>query len=357
MRSVGVKLLMLLGVVALVTSSCKKEQLQLTNANEPIFRAVGDFDGNNFELIAGDNNAYMHTMSTLERGVRVFSGRLDDGDFSIEMGIYDGNVDMPLITTADEIPSSLMFSRRPTMPIAQLSKGSFSNEGLISQIEWFVDGTLTAIDDLDIIDPGVYEICAKVQFTDGTSNELCSTLIFGYDKNASCVMKHFVNQNQGLSAWIQEDGFPIEKVKWYVNGENVQGTTELNFPLESASYLVEGEVHFQNGVVRTKSMIADGSLSGKFVDDLGKFEIGTLPISRDFNVRIRVKDDGVLYSSENANNSNSTFTISSIDEYGWNTAGKLVYKVSGTINAKVADNTGANMKEISFNTQFGFEIP
>ena len=82
-------------LIMISLASCKKDEVVLPESNDPIFRVDGTFDGQNFSLIAGDNNAYMHTMTEIVNGVEVFSGNLSNGDFSVEMGVYNGLVDMP----------------------------------------------------------------------------------------------------------------------------------------------------------------------------------------------------------------------------------------------------------------------
>src|SRR5690606_14714908 len=82
-----------IGLVCIVASSCKKDVIEIPESNTPIFRVEGTMDGESFELIAGDDNVYMHTMTFEENGVSVFSGKIGGDDLSIEIGVYDGNID------------------------------------------------------------------------------------------------------------------------------------------------------------------------------------------------------------------------------------------------------------------------
>ena len=64
----------LIAISLLVMVSCKKDKIEIPESNEPVFRVYGTFDGDSLTLIAGDDGAYMHTMTKLENGVNIFTG-------------------------------------------------------------------------------------------------------------------------------------------------------------------------------------------------------------------------------------------------------------------------------------------
>ena len=76
-------------LAGLALNSCKKHVPDMPESNNPVFRVDGTFDGVDFTMIAGDDNAYMHTSSEIENRVHLFQGDLSDGVNSIQLEIYD----------------------------------------------------------------------------------------------------------------------------------------------------------------------------------------------------------------------------------------------------------------------------
>lgn len=345
---------------ALVVSACKKQEVDIPHTNDPVFCASGELDGQQFELVAGDDNAFMHTMVLEENGVHVFTGNLSDGNLGIEINIFDGLIDMPHNNAIGSLPlDSMVYARTSSSALAVLSKDQFPNSAMIQEVEWFVDGDFVGVNYHQIMEPGRYEVCAKVTFMDATDSELCSELILGYSRNANCQIKHYLNQNGVLNAWIEEQGVTVEKVRWFIENDLVsEDLTMTTSDLSADHHRIRAEVSFSNGVVRWKNMIVDGSLSGKYIDDLTFFETATLNLmNKDFNVRLRAHENGMTYDSEFTNNDMSTMTIDNIAYYGPDANGNPVYKITATVDGKVSDSQGLSVKNLSFQAVFGLALP
>ncbi len=343
----------------LFTSSCTKHQIDVPQTNDPVFRAEGTIDSDQFELVAGDDNAFMFTSIEDENNVPVFSGKLSNGDLAVEIGIYDGLIDIPGHSVVSSLPSQLIYSRSSTSPVAFLSKDAFPNADIISNVIWTVDG-IDSSNTMTIVEPGKYQVCANISFIDGTSNVLCNELILGYERHANFQIKHFLNQNGTLTAWVEDPQVAIEEIEWYLDDTLISSTAEIAYnQLSAESHILRVDVNFINGVKRSKKMIIDGSLSGKFIDDLTFFETGTLALlHRDFNIRVKLEQDGVTYVSDVVNNSLNTVSFSDVSYYAKDANGNDVYKVKAHIVATVNDAQGVNgTRELEFDTTFGIAIP
>lgn len=341
-------------------SSCEKHTIDAPQSSDPVFRVDGTIDASDFSLVAGDDNAFMFTSIDDENNIPVYTGKLSDGDLGIELAIYDGLIDMPDHNGIGCFPLQHAFSRELSSPIAVLKKESFPNVDVINQVTWSIDGGAPIPDSVVIMEPGKYQVCAEIAFSDGSSNTLCSELILGYARHANFHIKHFLNQNGTLTAWVEDPQVEVERVRWYLDDDFVSENTEMSFgPISSDNHILRAEVLFVNGVKRSKNMIVDGSLSGKFIDDLTFFELGTLSVlNRDFNIRLRLEENGVVYSSDRANNSTNSVSFDQVSYYGKDASGNDVFKVKAHIDATVSDVQGVNgSRELSFDTTFGIAIP
>jgi hypothetical protein len=286
---------------------------------------------------------------------------LSDGDFSIEMGIYDGRIDIPGHEAINSLQNSLVFSRKSTSPLAILTKYAFPNIDVIDELTWTIDGVSQGSQDsVVIMNPGVYNVCADIIFVDQSSAQLCSELVLGYERHANCDIKHFLSLDGRLKAWVDDPQVAVEKVEWYLDDVLIseQPLVEYNgFP--TGNHILRSDISFANGAKRTKSMILDGDLTGKFIHDLTFFEtsISTL-LNRDFNVRLKMVQNGVTYRSDLVNNSANLVTFNSIDYYGKDLSGNPVYKVKAHIVASVKDEQNVNgTRVLEFDTTFGIAFP
>lgn len=348
-------------VVLLTVISCKKEEIPVPQSNEPVFTIEGTMGSESISLIAGDNNAYMFTNTYNENGVDVFSGNLSDGNTSIELGIYDGMLDLPSVNPAEFAFSTLNFSRNYSDTIVTLTKDIFANSQNIESIAWYINNAFADYDEAVIPEPGKYEVCALVTFTDFSQKNYCNDVIVGYDLKANARLKHSVDLAGQLKAWIQYYESDINRVRWYLDETfltETEGKEPLKYSIEEELHVLKAVITFNNGVERVKSVIVDGASLDRDVEDLTNYEMGSyLQENRDFNVRLKINRNGIKYSSEECDNSVSVLNIIHAEYYGKNTNGNNVYKVSANINANVKNLNSGSVEPVQFNINFGLEIP
>lgn len=338
-------------------SSCKKEKVEdPLDENTPVFSATGTIGTESFSVHAGLDNFFMNTSSNSVNGVDFYSGKLGDGNFELEMGIYDGNIDINSSNFYQELPENLSFAMEPLEPLAFLSKDLLPNNMFIEEIKWYIDGLFAGLNNVTISKPGKYNVCALVTFTDGTYGNLCNEMILGYTENASCQILHYLTPEGELQVWVEEDQELVQTVKWFVDGQFVSDDTELMYSTDEENHTVKAEIVFQNGVQRVKSILIDGSLSGKFIDDFTVFENSANAVSWDFRAYISLKKDGKQYISSNTPNQLSSVHILSITYFGKNSAGKSVFKIIVDVSCQLKEISTNEILPFICSTEFGIEI-
>lgn len=350
----------IIAIGVFVLSSCTKEKIEIPESNDPVFKIEGTFGGEAISLIAGDNNAFMHTMTYMENGVNLYSGQISDGDFSVKLGVYDGYLDFAVNEAVEEIANSTpVFAINPTGILAELSKTDFSNSASINEIEWIINGQFAGINNVQITEPGLYNVCAVITFMDSSVDSLCNEMIVGYQRTANCSIDFTVDQFGYLNAGIDNMGYGVSQIKWFQDDVLISTGANLQMTLPSTMTNISAEVQFLGGViVRTKSIMVSGANPDYAIEDFTMFEI-SMPIMllQDFNLNLEVMDGGLTYYSVLANNSGSTINITNLEYYGKNNANKDVYKITAAIDAYVRPVTGFIDTPISFITTFGIEIP
>ena len=343
-------------LLLVVVSACKKDIIEIPDSNSPIFRVDGTIDGETFLLIAGDNNVFMETMTLEENGVNVFSGKMGGDDLNIEIGVYDGNIDF-VSTTPEPTTILPVFSQVSSTPITILSKNAFDNAQSIASVKWHVDGNYVGLNNYSIYEPGVYSVCAEIVFFDGLEKTVCDELIIGYNHNANCELSASILGGGLVSVVPLNMTSEIDFINWYVDSVYVGQSLEFESNFSTMLSTVTADVHFSNGVVRTKSIVLNGYDGQKFVNDFTIFEneIGELA-PQDFNIRIKVTKNGEVFHSNLANNSSSKVVIHAIDYFGLNAAGNSVFKVSGSINGKLEHAITGTEMNLTMNIVFGVEI-
>ena len=341
----------------ILISSCKKDKIKIPESNEPVFRITGMLDGDSIGLVAGDENAYMHTMTLVENGVNVYTGVISNGDLSFEVGVFDGSLDV-INTGTPSANIAPIFSSFSVVPLTVLSKNTFQNASNINYIHWYVDGVDRGINDVSIYEPGKYEVCATLYFGDGTNKMLCNDLILGFSHNATAYINTALLGNGYVHMSIGNTTNPIESVEWYLN--DVLTETSLDYELSLGTSLdkITAKIRFQNGVVRTKSVLANGYSALKNVEDFTMFEVqseGAIP--RDFNLRFKVTKGADVYRSDLTNNISAKVYISEIEYFGLNSAGKNVYKITGSVSCKQRKEGTSTDVNLDANIVFGIEVP
>lgn len=351
-------LLLFLPLGALLFSGCEKEIVKEPVVDsKPVFTANVSLGGDNFTLEAGLNNVLMETFTVLHNGVNRFSGKLGTEEVFVEMGVYQGDMDMNEPFSLKNFQGALHFIQAPTQSLISISKEDFPNAVSIEKIVWLVDGEQSAINTLQIEEPGKYQVCAEVHFYGGDVSTLCNELLVGYYTNANCRIRHFINANNLLKVWVDEATSTIESIDWYVDGIEASENNLLELQIDQNAHHVMAEIKFSNGAIRKKTIIADGSQLGHFVDDFSYVEESSSnQIRWDYGTLIRVKRNGKLYTTLGADNADSNIQVTDIKYYGLNDQGKQVYKCTAQVNAVVKDVASGEILPLSFTTVFGLEM-
>lgn len=337
--------------------SCKKEEVEdPIEPNTPVFRVDGTFGTESFSAVAGDDNFYMSTFTQTVNGIDLYSGKLSDGNFEIEMGLFNGNIDLPLEMLVDNLPGELHFAGIPQQPILELSKQMFPNCNYIEQIKWYVNGTFAGLNTVVINEPGKYSVCAEVAFISGNEGTVCNDVIVGYQKHASSILRHFVSPGGDLLVWLEEQDVPVASVKWYFDGSFVSDDLKLEDEIDDDMHVVTAEVTYSNGVIRTKSVLIDGTANGGYLDDFSIFENTPTPFFRDYSVALIVRKNGIEYTSMNVANNTSNFHVSNLSYYGKNSSGKAVFKVTAELDCTLRNNSNGQSVPFSGSIQFGIEV-
>lgn len=362
MKTKGKYWLFWAGLFSVLLTACKKEEIIIPESNDPVFKASGTLNGEPFEIVAGDNGAYMYTMTLEEKGVDVFTGRISDGQFELEMGIYDGHIDQPGHVTVNDLYNfTPQFASDVEVPMLILSRELLSTlpqSQFIETINWQIDGEWIGEDDAIISTPGVYEVCAEIRFFGGFEQQLCNEVIVGYERHGNCSIDFSVMQQGSLIATANSTGSAVQSVRWFLNNEWISDQAELFYNLPADFSVLSAEITLENGVKRIRRVLVNGTHNYLTSNDFSVFESNT-PVGvalRDLNFKIIVRQNGITYNSMACDNSNSTIAITQVDYYGLNDQGNPVYKFKGLVDAKVKNMSTQDVVPITFTTSFGVEI-
>jgi hypothetical protein len=349
-------------IASILLFSCKKEEIKdIPEENHPVFLAQGTLNGEAFSIIAGDNDAYMNCFTDIVHGVKKFSGNLSDGHSEIELGIFDGNIDVAIPLTPDQLANTVQWASHSNEPLAILSKYAFTNADKISSIEWYSAGIYIGTDVVNIMEAGKHTICGLVTFTDGSQSQLCNDLILGYAMNANFTLQSNLFPSGMIDAWIALESGNISAVEWKIDNQlQSETSSHLTASINAQKHQITAKVTFSNGVIRTKSFSIDGSLNGNNIQDFSLFEItqqNKMAPKQDFTTLLVVKKNNTEYRSDYADNSNSTLLVNDLTYFGLNASGKKVFVLSVAINCKLKNMTTNAVVEMEFETDFGIEIP
>lgn len=343
----------------LLVQSCSKTQVEIPESNDPVFLIEGSFAGESFSLVAGDDNAYMFTNTYVVNGVNFYSGNISNGNFSVELGVYDGMLDIPNHQPQVELSNlNPIFAQHTPPPIATLSKDLFANTQYISQIIWKVDGVQVGIDQAVIHEPGLYDVCADITFLGGQTATLCNELILGYERSSNCSI-NFSTGGGYLNADVSNvTGIGVDDVVWFIDDVEVGTGISAQLPITGGMKKLSADVYFSNGAVRRKNALVNPASSVQNTDDFTIFESNSSNApTRDFNLSMKIEKDGQTFLSEFADNDDGEITIIEVTYYGKNSNNKDVYKIKASIEAVVESISTQKQLPVSFTTTFGIEIP
>ncbi len=349
--------IILIGLLFLVFTSCKKSKVEIPESNDPVFKASGLFGSNNFSIVAGDDDVFMHTMTDIVNGVEVISGKIANNDFGIEIGIFNGFIDQPNHQFESDFNIYPTYAKENLQPLVVLHKSNFSNAAEIQTINWTI-GNDYFQGSAPIYEAGKYMVCAEIIYLNNTVKNLCNELIIGYNREETGKITSTYNDiTNELKAYIEPINSSIESIQWFIDDVYISNSDTLISTVTQNSHEIKVKIQYSNGVYREKAMIKNTYDDSQTIEDFTFFE--NIPagfIAQDYNVRIKVYQNGTTYESMKANNSNSSIVITGLSYYGKNPDGFDVYKINATINCKVKENGGTTEIPLVFSTVFGIEI-
>ncbi|XOV67012.1 MAG: hypothetical protein ACFHU9_15410 [Fluviicola sp.] len=351
----------LLFMSLLVLVGCQKEEFPYEDqSNTPIFEVHGNLGNESLDLVAGDNDIFMYTTIKMQNGVRVFTGELSNGETSVELGLFDGNIDIPnSIPQVDLQNTVLKFARRYNDPLAVLRMEDIVPNQNGSHVDWYVNGSFAGSGQISIYEPGKYDICAHVTFLSGQTEQLCDEIILGYERNANCNIDLDLGQNL-IDAELNTNGDPIQSVEWFLNNDLVSTGIDLVYPyVNGIGNKLTARVTFTNGVVREKSCFIDGSDPAQWISDFSVFEYGSTPSvdPQDYQARLIIQKDGKTFRSMEAENQGSTITLLSLEPFETNANGNQTYKAVFEVEAIVMEMVTEKKLPVNFTATLGFEVP
>lgn len=344
-------------LVLFTSFACKKEKIEMpvtTYSETPVFSVSGTIGGSSILFQAGTDGAYLENFNTIINGVNRYGGRMIQGDNYVEIALFDGNLSLPdaaFPTNSTTISLSQDFS----LPLLKVIKSSLSNQDLISELQFTVNGEAVG-NELSISEPGIYEVCTNVSYFNGSSKEVCNEVIVGYrDLGAFNLKTTFSGQNIITGEVIS--ALPISSIDWYLNGVFQQTSIDFYQPLSTGLKELTAKVHFANGITRSHSVIVDGTIALNYLQDLNSFKSGINDaLYQDFKGEISILKDGVLYEHVGGSG-NSNIIVTNYSYYGKSPNGVDIYKISGIVSTQMKNMTTNEVVSSQFSVVFGLEIP
>lgn len=338
-----------------VLMSCNKVEIDEPPVQgTPVFKVEAMFGNEQFDLAAGEDECELDSYVQNENGVTLYCGKLSSSEYTLKLKIFDGSLDFPEGKFQALLPHQLSFTPPNGNTFMHIDASDFPNSSHIEQIEWYVDGIYYGTDYLEITSPGKYNICADVAFDNGSTSMVCNEFLVGFKPSSDAFVRHFVDQQFRLHAWIDSYDKNVESVVWYVDGNQVSEQQSMVFQVNPALHKIMAEIHFTNGAVRKKTVIADGTLEGCFLDDLTIFETLYSGHFYDFTTQLEIMYQGQLYATRLSMNDTSSFDVTEWTYYGKNSSGKNIYKITAFVDCLLSNSSGV---ELPFSGNIIFGIP
>jgi hypothetical protein len=340
-------------ITASLLFACTKEK-KIPNevvSNDPVFSVVGSIDGKNINLIAGEVSSYMYTYVFRNNSVDFYAGNLSNGGEEFIIKLADGNLDIPE-NDASLPDSNIAIAPNADSPLAVLNRSLFANEQEIDEILWTIDGIEQVGEEVSLLEPGKYEICADISFLDGTSGSTCNTYLIGFKRNGNGKINFTVNSGGIVAANISSSSAGNYEVSWYKNDEFITNnlTYQDNTP-NTGPYILKARISFQNGAVMEREVWIDRSNTSNYIEDIGSIEEQN-NLSWDHKAQIEITFDNEKYVAFDNSNSGS-FEIAEVTFYNENEQGDEVYKVTGSLNTTFIRVSDQELVNGSFNVIFG----
>jgi hypothetical protein len=345
-------------VFPLLLIACKKKTIEsLPQSNDPVFYLSGTLGGGDVNLVAGENGMSMNHGVESRNGVSYTFGELTNGNTYVKMGFFDGN-----LSTANELANlqvgdSLLMANKFSENLAMLFKGNFSNDANISNVDWYIDGLYKGANQVIITQPGLYNVCGNFTFVNGVQKSICNSMYLGFEQDVNFSIKHFLSENGDVKLWVEGETQYFDSVVWQIGNEfaTTAGTYSTN--IGNVVQSLSATVYRQNGAVRKKNVVIDGTFSGNYIED---FAVCEMPITQrrwDYTAGLETKINGEIYSSFEVANYKSHVIVKNIVLHEINANGDRVMRFTLDVDAMLKSATSGIIKAMKFEAVFAYPIP
>lgn len=344
------------GLLFFLFTSCKKEKIEVNPeyGETPVFSVVGTIDGEAVSFQAGVDDAFLSTYTTSFNGVNRFSGKIEKGESFADFGIFDGNL-LASNHSIIDIGNFIGLTQPYTTPLFILNRSLCTNAIFIDHLEIKVNNILVG-ESLVINEPGIYPICVKVFYVDGTYKEVCNDVIVGYKDMANFTI-HYSISTQGLLLASTQTSFNKTQTKWYIDGNLATTNSDCNYYLTPGLHVLKAEISFDNGAVASHSVIIDSDGLGRYFEEINCFKVPLSASSyQDFKAEFKVKHNGLLYEHVGSP-ANQQIAITGIAPYGQTATGNEVFKLTGVVHTQMRNTTTEEIVDAHFSVVIGIEIP
>lgn len=337
----------------LVLFSCTKDEITPNPpANDPVFSVQGSIDGKEMSMEAGEDNTFMYTDVVNVNGVDQYRGAMINSNSKLQINIFDGMLDIPELNT-DIVGNEILIGPSPSEHLlATLSKDLFENSGSIDELKWTIDGDKKEGEEIFIMEPGKYEVCADIVFSNGTTGSTCNTFLIGYEQNSSSTLEYFLADDGKIVSFVQSENNNISHIHWYRNDVLVSKKTIYVDTVSGLnSYPLKARITYKNGALRNREIWVNRNNINYQIGDFSSIE-NQSDLTWDHKAVIKLTINGEEYVSIPENNG-QMIKIDNSYEYGSNESGETVTIIEGKLNTSFMNTSTQEVHEGTFDIKFG----
>ncbi len=351
------KLVYIAVLALLLFSSChkKKELETLPESNDPVFTLTGDIDEQPIEYRAGVDGMIMKNGLQTRNGVSYFYSEMTDGYTSFRLGLFDGHVEIPNFEASLKQGDTLYLAQKIAETLADFSKDYLTNSDNIESVMWYVNDSPFGTPNLAIQTPGKYKVCGEYIFNgDPTIYKVCNEILVGFTPEFEFTIEDSVGLD-GIGYFnLKSPNNDVASAQWFVDGVKVSDDLSFTTPLSLKSYLVHVKVISKTGAIQEKSILVDGSLSDKYVQDVAIFISKYTGKTWDYGVGMDIVRNGETFSTFEVKNYKSKMFIDKVEHYEVNSEGKNVYKITGKIDAMLSNASQTKNIHVNLTAVFAY---
>jgi hypothetical protein len=329
-------------VLSVLIFSCKKKVIEpIPEDNYPVFTLDGEFGGEAIHYSAGDDGMVMTGDIEMRNGVDYAFGEFSNGTTKFKLGVYDGRVALPGIHGNIAIGDTLFFAKKRTESLAFLSPSMLTSGPKINNVDWYANAVFLGSNNVNIYEPGVYDICGEFTFDDNSTETICNKMILGFENDVDVSVRHFLNETGELNLWLEGNLNGLDSVRWYFDNEFQWTGETCTKNIDYEPKVVTAHVFYANGADIRKSIRVDGAFNGHWIDDFSVFQLETTEGLWDYTVGLEVERNGQSFSTFNVTNYKGYFLVKGVSYYVHPITSEPMVRVSAEIDAKLKSSTGA----------------